>query len=129
MLIKFDERCRTHSVQDCLELYTDIHHSKIIYGPNGESKLYGHGFGSWPDIYIEGNTFYWSFETQSGGEDWGFLGHVEGEVYGLGNTDNICIDILEAGGIESLIGMMFIFYYFLIYIYSFLILFLFLFLY
>jgi hypothetical protein len=70
----------------------------------GKSTFFGHGHTDWPPLSLKGNEFYWSFSIHAGA-DWGFSAVAEGEVYGLGDTDQLCREILLAGGVEPLIGI------------------------
>jgi hypothetical protein len=54
-------------------------------------------------VHLNSNEFYWCYKSHSGG-DWGFSAVAEGEIYGLGDTDELCREILLAGGLEPLIG-------------------------
>lgn len=99
--IQFDEKCSTRIPQNCLRIFLDANHEFL---PPGKSTFFGHGRNEWPTIHLATNEFYWTYKIQTGG-DWGFSAHARGEIYGLGETDQLCREILLAGGIEPLIIM------------------------
>lgn len=76
-----------------------------VEGPTGPVRLQGHGKENWPDINISGNKVFWKWITDSSVEDWGFIARVVGEAYGLGDTTQACVDILEDSGGETLLVM------------------------
>jgi hypothetical protein len=59
-------------------------------------------------LHLNGNEFYWSFKIHAGTEG-GFSAIAEGEVYGLGDTDQLCRELWLGGGVEPLIGTLILF--------------------
>ena len=85
-------------------MFRDEGRQNRIVGPNGEEMFHGTTPEGWPNLEVDGNKVFWKWTTDASVEDWGFEATLAAEAYGLGDTTQACIQILEDNGGEPLLG-------------------------